>query len=106
MIYVMPDAQAERKSGKDITWTLLMNPEYDLKNFYYFWVVGSRERDYPRSNTVGYFAVNKKTGDVWEVVNMEHITSPQLAGVQKIIRKHHDISEAVLKKDASLRPTI
>jgi hypothetical protein len=108
LIYVMPDAQAERKSGKDVAWSLETNPEYDLKNFYYFWVVGTGdgESHHEGSITVGYFAVNKHTGDVWEYATMEHINSPQLEGVQKIILKHHDIDSAVLRKYGGLRPRI
>ena len=106
LIYVMPDAEAERKAGKDVAWTPEVNKQYDLANFYYFWVVGAGQRKEPGSITVGYFAVNKHTGDMWETVNTEHITGPQLSGVQKIIREHHNITAAVLKEFSGLRPRI
>ena len=106
LIYVMPDAEAERKAGKDVAWTPEVNKEYDLANFYYFWVVGSGPRKEPGSITVGYFAVNKHTGDLWEVTNAEHIAGSQLSGVQEIIRKHHNITSAVLNKFSRLRPRI
>lgn len=106
LIYVMPDSQAERKAGKDVAWTPETNNEYDLANFYYFWVVGTGERKAPGSITVGYFAVNKHTGDVWEAVNTEHLAGPQLLGVQRIIRKHHNVSTAVLREFSGLRPRI
>ena len=106
LIYVMPDAEAERKAGKDVAWTPEVNKEYDLANFYEFWVVGTGQREAPGSITVGYFAVNKHTGDVWEVASGEHIAGPQLSGVQKIIRKHHNIGRAVLNNFSGLRPRI
>lgn len=106
LIYAMPGAQAERENGKDVACTPETNKEYDHENFYYFWVVGTGEAHHEGSITLGYFAVNKHTSDIWEYATMEHIQSAQLLGIQKIIRKYHHIDEAVLKKYGGLQPNI
>lgn len=37
-------------------------------------------------NTIGHFAVDKETGDVWDLARCGRFTSPSVAGFQKTIR--------------------
>jgi hypothetical protein len=58
------------------------NP-YDAPGFYSFEVSWANPHG---SVIVGHFAVNKATGDVWEVVSCERIRSDALRALQKIMR--------------------
>lgn len=106
LIYLLPEAHAERERGRDVSWTSETNKAYDLQDFYYFWLVGSGEPHHVGSITVGYYAVNKHTGDIWETAATQHITSPELKGVQAIIRAAHHVNASILRKYSDLRPKI
>jgi hypothetical protein len=102
LIYLIPEAHAERDRGRDVSWTLGPNSE----NFYDFWVVANGKPGLGLgSETVGYYAVNKHTGDIWATASMRRVTSPELQGAQKIIRAAHHIDDGVLKKYSGLRPS-
>jgi len=82
----------------DVGWELQeQNPDrYPKDKYYVFWLVNSK-RTGVGSTTIGYFAVNKYTGDVWNSDVDQLITSPELEGVQKILRRAHGIAGETLK---------
>jgi len=66
--------------------------QLDQANFYYFWVYNAK-RQSNGSVTIGYYAVNKHTADVWDTVEQKQISSKLMVGVQRIIRGARHIGE-------------
>jgi len=66
-------------------------------DYYYFWVYNAK-RQSNGSVTIGYYAVNKHTADVWDTVEQKRISSRLMVGVQRIIRESHHIDEDTMGK--------
>lgn len=100
LIYLMPEASALRSQRMDIGWEQTTSPDLNLRDFYFFWVYNSK-RESSGSVTIGHFAVNKHTGDVWNAMTSKKIASAELAGVQRILRKAHRIDADLVKRHSS-----
>ena len=97
LIYLMPIAHQLRSEGMDIGWELQTGERhrYPSKDYFVFWVIVINAK--PKgtgSVTIGYFAVNKRTADVCDMDLEQVLTSPELKGVQWILRRAHNIEEA------------
>jgi hypothetical protein len=104
LIYLLPQAQDLRGQGMDIGWELQTSPKLNQEDFYTFWVVNSKRPIVQGSDTVGYFSVNKHTAEVWANDKEKTVTTAELKGIEKILRKAHHIDDAALRKFGSLRP--
>lgn len=104
LIYLLPYAQEIRRQGMDIGWELQTSTTLNQRDFYVFWVVNSKRPKVDGSVTVGYFAINKHTADVWDEGLEEFVVAIDLGGVQSILRKHHHITPETLDKFRSARP--
>lgn len=103
LIYVCPAAAAERQKGYDIAMEQQTSMKLDQMNYYYFWVYNATRQQSSGSVTVGYYAVNKHTGQVWNIDDNNEATSRLLKGVQAIIRKSHHIDKATIEEYSSAR---
>lgn len=78
-------------------WEQNTGPALNHSDYYHFWVVHTLPTE--GSKTVGHYAVNKHTADVWiEVPEPEMVTSPLLEGIQRILRKAHHIETPTILK--------
>jgi hypothetical protein len=91
LIYLLPAAHANRKIGRDVAWERETSAMWNQADFFYFYVMGTNPPPGTASVTVGHFAVNKHTGDLWSTVPEERVESVELRGVQEILRHAHRI---------------
>ena len=104
LLCLLPQAQELRKRGMDVGWELQTSPELNQRDFYTYWVFNSKRRNVEGSVTIGYFSVNKHTADVWDNGKEKVVDADDLEGVEKILRRAHQIDEETLHKFSSLRP--
>jgi hypothetical protein len=102
LIYLLPEAHKLREEGMDIGWELQTAKELNQADYYTFWVYNAK-RVVNGSVTIGYFAINKHTADIWEATSEEPVTSTELEGIQTILRKIHYIDEDTINR-YRLRP--
>ena len=95
LIYLLPAAKSIRSRGADVAWELQTSETFNQDDYYVFWVVHTSGQ---WLTTVGYYAVNKHTADVWDDNRREFTKSTELKGVQKILRKAHCIDKDTIKK--------
>jgi hypothetical protein len=103
LLYVLPPSEAVRHAGGKVAWAI--EPATNQKDFYSFYVYDLKGSSYG-SPTIGHFAVNKHTGEVWDAVTEEPVESEDLSAIERIIRKAHCIDENVLKSHPSSRPDV
>lgn len=106
LILLLPQASELRRQGMDVGWELQTGPKFNQADFYTFWVVNSTRPGVEGSVTVGYFAVNKHSAEVWSLDKGEFVSSPEIEGVQRIVRRAHSIDEALIRQYHSRRPDV
>ncbi len=106
LIYLIPEAHELRKQGMDVGWELETGSGMNQEDFYIFSVANVKRRRVHGSAGVGFFAVNKHTADVWDAVAGELVTSSELEGVQRILRKAHLVDSATISKYSGRRPFV
>jgi hypothetical protein len=104
LVYLLPQAQELRKQGMDVGWELQTSPKLNQRDFYTYWVFDSKRRNVEGSVTVGYFSVNKHTAEVWDNGSEKVVDAEDLEGVEKILRRAHQINKQTLDEFSSLRP--
>jgi len=97
LVYVSPVGERLRASGSDIAMEQQTSAQLNQADYYYFWVYNAK-RQSNGSVTIGYYAVNKHTADVWDTVEQKRISSRLMVGVQRIIRESHHIDEDTMGK--------
>ena len=98
LIYLLPQAQEVRNQGWEIGWELQTSAEVSGSDSFVFYVYNAT-RPSGGSVTIGYFAVDKHTADIWEDdVPPKLVASREIEAVQKILRRAHHIDDAFLKK--------
>jgi hypothetical protein len=103
LIYLLPEAQLLRNQGMDIGWEQT-DPKLNQQDFYTFWVYNSKRPTENGSVTVGHFSVNKHTAEVWGDDNEKPISTNDLEGIERILRRAHHIDESTVRKFGSIRP--
>lgn len=96
LIYLIPPAQAVRSEGMDVGWEQSSATALNQADYFFFWVYNSI-REGTGSVTIGHYAVNKHTADVWDVVSDQMVESAELKGIQRILRKAHGIGEDAIR---------
>jgi hypothetical protein len=91
-------ASAQRLSGRRFDREKARHPE----GFYWFEVTANVPDD--ESPLLGYFAVNKTTGDVWDSAQCRKLTSPAIRHFQEQLLQSGTISEAELHRREKLVP--
>ncbi|MGH9756305.1 MAG: hypothetical protein ACRD4M_01085 [Candidatus Acidiferrales bacterium] len=105
LIYFLPASEAVRAQGYDVGWERQESQKLNQKDFYVFWVYDAT-RPSNGSVTVGYFSVNKHTGEVWGDSEEQFITSKSILAIQKILRRNHCINEGIIRKYTDRRPDV
>lgn len=100
LVYLTPAAAQVRSSpGCDVDWEL----QRIARPFWVFWVLDScAGRN--QSPTVGYYAVNSRTAQVWDAGLADLVSSRELDRVEGILRRAHHIGRRVLAQYGRLRP--
>jgi hypothetical protein len=98
LIYISPVAQIERQRGFDVGMERQNSRKLDQADYYYFWVYNAKREKPSGSVTIGYYAVNKHTGQVWDTDNKKEISSKLMRGVQAIIRRSHHADKATMER--------
>ena len=96
LVYVSPVGERLRASGSDIAMEQQTSAQLNQADYYYFWVYDAK-RQSNGSVTIGYYAVNKYTGDVWDTVEKRKLSGEVLLGVQKIVQQSHHIDEDTMR---------
>ena len=102
LIYLTPQAQRIRAQGYDVGWDRSISAQLNQSDYFFFYLFDSKRKSYG-SVTAGNYAVNKHTGDIWDQTEEKPLTSPELSGVQKILREEHHIT-ARTDTEYRLRP--
>ncbi len=102
LIYLLPVAKETRSRGSDIAWERELSARLNQSDYFVFWVTNARPNPYG-SSTIGYFAVNKRTADVWECggsgeTDRGPLKSLEMEGVQRILRKAYHIDQQTVQK--------
>src|SRR5579863_6456895 len=97
-IYVLPVGESERQKGLDIAMEAQTSAQLDQENYYYFWVYNVKREQSEGPVTVGYYAVNKHTAEVWDTNEKKQISSKLISGVQGIIRESHHIDKGTTER--------
>jgi hypothetical protein len=98
LLYFVPEAKELRSHGLSVGWEQQTGAKLNQADFYIFWVVDNKRPGVHGSVTVGYFAVNKYTGDVWNMDKSDFVSTPEITGIQEIVRKTHSISPSVINQ--------
>ena len=88
----------------DVGWELQSSPKLNQQDFYTFWVVNSKRPNHEGSVTIGYFSVNRHTANIWDDDNEQLVSTSELEGVEKILRRARHIDEKTVAKFGSIRP--
>lgn len=84
LVYLIPAASELRAKGRDVVLDRESNMEKEVPGKYVFRMEGFPQNPYG-SSLMGYFDVDKSSGEVTANETNEAITSATLKGVQKII---------------------
>ncbi len=95
LVYITPQAQRVRAEGFDVGWDHTISARLNQTDYFFFYLFNSKRRS-SGSVTVGNYAVNKHTGDVWDQTEEKLLRGAELEGVQKILRDQHRITEQVI----------
>ena len=105
LVYLLPQAHDIRNEGMEIGWELQTSPKLNQEDFYNFWVFNAKRKHVHGSVTVGYFSVNKHTADIVDALG-KFVASPELEGVQRILREAHHIDDTTIKEYRSRSPYV
>lgn len=101
-IYLLPVCREVRAKGSKAGWRLMERKDLNQSDYYFFWVfVVGDDAKVQGSVLLGHFAVNKWTGDVWDLwdfVNGKHVLDSELLGLQRILIAGHGIDEATIQE--------
>ncbi len=105
LIYLIPEATEARKNGEKVAWELQSSAKLNQNDFFVFYLynAGAPESSSP---TIGYFAVNKHTAEVWNMNAEEPLHSADLLSVGEIFRRGHCIDEQTVRLYSSAKPDI
>ena len=105
LIYFLPQAVELRSQGMEVGWELTASPKVNHEDFFSFWVINVT-RESAGSVTVGWFFVNRHTGDVWDDGLGKYVVSHDIEGIQKILRRAHRIDEETLRRYRTRSPYV
>ncbi len=103
LAYLTPYAVALRRA--DAACDVELDLQRQGRDFYVFWLLNSCATP-NQSPTVGYVAVNRWTGQVWDAGLTRPISTKLLRGVEEILRRTHKITAGTLAKYGRLVPPV
>jgi hypothetical protein len=105
LVYFLPDAMKTRAEGMEISWELQDSDQFNQRDFYVFWVFNSTRQN-AGSVTIGYFAVNKHTAEIWYLGTTNQVKSKEIETIQKLFHKGHKIDQQTILKYGHLSPNV
>ena len=102
LIYFLPEALQVRADGMDVGWEEDSTPANNQKDYYYFFVYNAKRPAETANVTIGHFAVNKHTADVWDAITFEAVSSKEISGIQRILRRAHRIDQKTIERYRSV----
>jgi hypothetical protein len=103
LLYVLPASVNVRHAGGKEGWEEQTSSALNHRDFFVFYVYDLSTPD-SASPTVGYFAINKHTAEVWDIGAKEFLQSEDLLAIQRILRHGHCVDDKTLKVYTSRRP--
>lgn len=103
LAYLTPHAVALRRA--DAACDVELDLQRQNRNFYVFWLLNTCATP-NQSPTVGYVAVNRWTGQVWDPGLTRPVATRLLMGVEEIVRRAHKIKAGTLAKYGGLVPPL
>ena len=101
----IPAALEAKHSGGTLSF-VRWDPGSDFRSgrFYFFQLLSSTTSETPLDNgMIGYFGVNKKTGEVVELNSAKpHVDGTELQRLQKALRAKHCVTEQLVRANADL----
>ena len=99
LLQVLPDVATAKQAGGKIS-VMPWNPgsEYRIDVFF-FYMVSTSSSGPPvllDNGLIGYFGINKKTGEVYEFVTQEPVTAKALTNLQRQLRTKYCISDQAI----------
>jgi len=104
LVFASPFAEALRRTGTDIGVELQTSSELNQADYYYFWVYNAKRVHSGGSVTVGYYAINKHTADVWNVDTGRRESGRLLGDIQTVMRDAHAIEKSAVQRYQSNPP--
>lgn len=104
LLSMVPAADAAKRLGGRIE-AMNWSPGSDFRNdVYYFYTVLTDKKQVTilENGLIGYFAVNKTTGEVVEATLDARVESKALEAIQRKIRAQHCISPEMVRKGESI----
>lgn len=95
LVYVSPAGAPARATRSDVGVELQSDAKLNQTDYYYYWVYDARHTSHG-SVTIGYYAVNKHTGEVWDTDQKKELSATLLSGVQRLLRRAHGISDGTI----------
>ena len=95
LVYLLPASFVVRAQGMEVGWEFLDHESYNHEDYFVFWVMNAT-RKHVGSVLIGFFAINKHTADVWDIEIREMVEGKELAFVQSILRRAHNIDEETI----------
>lgn len=97
LVYLTPAAVETRLKGMDVGWEQSTDAKLNVNDYYFFWVYNAT-RTKEGSVTIGHYAVNKHTADMWNFMSGQRLDSKELEKVQSILRRAHRISDTLVAR--------
>lgn len=82
LLCLLPASMALRHKGRSVAWEEQTSSAMNRKDFYVFYVYDA-SASVNSSPTVGYFAINKHTAEVWNIGAVDFVQSDDLLAVQR-----------------------
>jgi hypothetical protein len=103
LVTSIPEAITERQHGGDVL-THSYEPKDGNSEFYYFVLqTPDLQSTLLQNGLMGYYAVNKSTGEVWNVAPEETV-GRDLKNLQRKLRAQHCVSPLIVSKNQNVEP--
>ncbi len=106
LIYLLPEAHELRRQSMDVSWELENGEKLNQSDFFIFWVTNAKRPHHEGSVTVGHFGINKHNAEIWSLDGNQFVSTPEIEGAQKIIRRANSMDQSVIQQYHSRRPDI
>ena len=98
LIYLTENGDYNRQKGQDIAWTSQPCVDVPNQDFYCFWLVGTPPPPEGGSVTIGPYAVDRHSGEVWDLALKRPDRSVEVSKVQDLMRRGHRIDQELVRR--------
>ena len=101
LLHSVPAAVELQQQGFNLGRELQTSSAFNQRDWFIFWAYNATRKCDGCSVTVGHFAVNRHTGEVFDMDLNSFVATPQLAAAQKMLRDKRRITQEVIRKHQS-----